>query len=123
MLRKDDPKGEDTATLAEYLHLVASAKEQARLVKDLFAGLDNGVKEKYPLLTEAEIIELLVNRKWFYSIFDGIKGLYTNTSHQMANRIAELAERYAETLPELEKKVEEYESKVKSHLERMGFVW
>ena len=70
-----------------------------------------------------EIKELLVNRKWYYSIFDGIKALYVTTSHSMANRIVELAERYENTLPELEQAVAEYEAKVKAHLERMGFVW
>lgn len=70
-----------------------------------------------------EIKELLVNRKWYYTIFEGIKALYVTTSHELAGRIAELAERYENTLPELEKSVEEYEAKVKAHLERMGFKW
>ena len=54
-----------------------------------------------------EIKELLVNRKWYYSIFEGIKALYVTTSHSMANRTVELAERYENTLPELEKAVAE----------------
>ena len=70
-----------------------------------------------------EIKELLVNRKWYYTIFEGIKALYVTTSHAIAGRIAELAERYEVTLFELEKSVEDYEAKVKAHLERMGFKW
>lgn len=70
-----------------------------------------------------EIKELLVNRKWYYTIFDGIKALYVTTSHEIAGRVAELAERYENTLPSLENEVADYESKVKAHLERMGFVW
>ena len=70
-----------------------------------------------------EIKELLVNRKWYYTIFAGIKALYTSISHEIAGRITELAERYENTLPELESELETYEAKVKAHLERMGFVW
>ena len=66
---------------------------------------------------------LLVNRKWFDSIFTGIADLYSAISHRLKNRIIELAERYENTLPELEKDTDGYETKVKSHLERMGFKW
>ena len=75
------------------------------------------------MLTDAEIKELLVNRKWYYSLFAGIKALYVTASHSMANRITELAERYENTLPQLEQEVAEYEAKVRAHLERMGFQW
>ena len=89
----------------------------------MYAALDQLEKDKYPMLTEDEIKELLVNRKWYYTIFDGIKALYAATSHSMAGRILELAERYERTLPELEKDVSDYDAKVKAHLERMGFKW
>lgn len=75
------------------------------------------------MLTVEEIKELLVNKKWYYSIFDGIDALYVAISHNITNRIVELAERYENTLPALAATVDEYEAKVKSHLERMGFVW
>lgn len=122
-LQKTDPQGEDTRILAEYAALSKRAKDQAKLVKDLYIALEKLVMEKYPALTIEEIKELLVNRKWYYTIFDGIKALYAATSHSMANRIQELAERYEHTLPELEKDVADYEAKVKAHLERMGFTW
>ena len=75
------------------------------------------------MLTDDEILDLLVNRKWYATIFEGIKALYVTTSHQMTNRIVELVERYEDTLPELTATVADYESKVKDHLKRMGFVW
>ena len=92
-------------------------------VKDLNAALDEACKAKYADLTIEEIKELLVNRKWYYTIFEGIKALYVTTSHEIAGRVAELAERYEDTLPSLENEVESYEAKVKAHLERMGFKW
>lgn len=103
-------------------HLMKIANYTA-LVKELNVALDKACKEKYVELTIEEIKELLVNRKWYYTIFEGIKALYITTSHEIAGRIAELAERYENTLPSLEDEAENYETKVKAHLERMGFVW
>lgn len=64
---------------------------------------------------------MLVNKKWYFTIFEGITSLYSTTAHNMANRICELAERYEKTLSKTEKEVAELEEKVKAHLERMGF--
>lgn len=122
-LQNKSAEKEDYEILCAYRELDAKAKKYAKIVKELYVALDQTLKEKYKQLTVAEIKELLVNRKWYYSLFDGIKALYVTTSHNMANRIVELAERYETTLPDLEKETKEYEKKVKSHLERMGFVW
>ena len=122
-LKKTDPKSEELVILCEYADLSAKVKEYTKLVKDLNAALDEACKAKYAELTIDEIKELLVNQKWYYTIFEGIKALYVTTSHEIAGRIAELAERYEDTLPRLENDVESYEAKVKAHLERMGFVW
>ena len=122
-LKKIDPKSEELAILCEYAALSTKVKEYTKLIKDLNVALDEACKAKYAELTIDEIKELLVNRKWYYTIFEGIKALYVTTSHEIAGRISELAERYEDTLPSLESEVEAYEAKVKAHLERMGFKW
>lgn len=114
---------EDYEQLMSLYNLMAKNDEQSKLVKALKAQLEEKVKEKYTVLTVEEIKELLVNKKWYYSIFDGIDALYVAISHSITNRIVELAERYEDTLPALSTVVDAYESRVKSHLERMGFVW
>lgn len=114
---------EDYAQLMTLYTLMAKNDEQSKLVKALKSQLEEKVKEKYTVLTVEEIKELLVNKKWYYSIFDGIDALYVAISHSITNRIVELAERYEDTLPALSTVVDNYEIKVKSHLERMGFVW
>ena len=122
-LKKTDPESEELAILCEYVDLSTKVKEYTKLIKELNAALDEACKAKYAELTIDEIKELLVNRKWYYTIFEGIKALYVTTSHGIAGRVSELAERYEDTLPSLESDVESYEAKVKAHLERMGFVW
>ncbi|MBE6679526.1 MAG: type I restriction-modification system subunit M [Ruminococcaceae bacterium] len=122
-LKKTAPKSEEYRILFEYAELCSKVKEYTKLVKDLNIALDEACRAKYAELTIEEIKELLVNRKWYYTIFEGIKALYGTTSHEIAGRVAELAERYEDTLPSLEHDAESYEAKVKAHLERMGFVW
>lgn len=123
VLKKTDPNGEEYTVLKQYADLADAIANQNKLVKELNAALEERVKAKYALLTDEEILELLVNRKWYYSIFEGIKALYVTASHTMANRILELATRYEDDLPYLAKEAELLEAKVKAHLERMGFVW
>lgn len=123
ILKKTDLNSEEYTILKQYADLSDAVSRQNKLVKELNALLEEKVKGKYALLTDEEILELLVNRKWYYSIFEGIKALYVTASHNMANRIIELAERYEYDLPWLAKEAEVLEAKVKAHLERMGFVW
>ncbi len=114
---------EDYAQLMALFTLMSKNEEQSALVKELKSALERKVKAKYFDLTVEEIKELLVNKKWYYTIFNGIDALYISISNNIAARVAELAERYEKTLPDLSKQVNDYEAKVKSHLERMGFVW
>lgn len=116
---KDD--GETFKVLNEWTELVATAKSRAKIVKELNKALDDKVKEKYADLSEDDVKKLLVNNKWSFAIFDGIKSLYDATSHKMASRVTELAERYEKTLPEWEAEVSGYEKKVKAHLREMGY--
>ena len=122
-LRKIAPDSEEYRVLSSFVSMTDTVAKQTKLIKELNTELEDKVRAKYPKLTDEEILELLVNRKWYYTIFEGIKALYVTASHNMANRIIELAERYEYDLPWLEKEAEALEAKVKAHLERMGFVW
>ena len=75
------------------------------------------------MLTIEEIKDLIINKKWYDSVWDGIHSLYVSASHELATKVTTYAKRYEATLPKLSDAVSEYEDKVKSHLERMGFVW
>ena len=114
---------DDVNQLRQALDLCGKVSDYNKVVKDLNKALDEKCRARYDSLTDEEILELLVNKKWFDSIFSGIADLYAAISHHLTNRIIELAERYENTLPELDKDTTEYEAKVKSHLERMGFKW
>jgi type I restriction enzyme M protein len=114
---------DDVNQLKTALVLCGKVSDYIKVVKDLNKALDEKCRARYDSLTEEEILDLLVNRKWFDSIFSGVVELYTAISHSLTDRIIELFTRYEYTVPELESKTIEYEAKIKSHLERMGFTW
>lgn len=114
---------DDYEELKEAFELAKKSEESTKLIKEMDKELDEKARDRYATLTDDEIIELLVNRKWYYTIGTGINELYAAISHQLADRIIELSKRYENTLPDLMKQTADYEVKVKSHLERMGFKW
>lgn len=114
---------DDVNQLRQALDLCGKVSDYNKVVKDLNKALDEKCRARYDSLTDEDIKNLLVNKKWFDSIFSGIADLYAAISHRLTSRIVELSERYEDTLPDLEKDTVDYEAKVKSHLERMGFRW
>lgn len=114
---------DDVEQLKSALELTDKISEYNKTVKGMQDALDKECRAKYADLTDEEILDLLINKKWFNSIYDGISDLYTGISHKLTERIVELSNRYEHTLPELEKDVDELEASVKSYLEGMGFAW
>ncbi len=114
---------DDVNQLKSALELCGKISDHNKVVKEMKKALDDKCRARYGNLTDAEILDLLVNKKWFDNIFSGIADLYAALSHHLTNRIVELAERYEDTLPDIAKDTTDYEAKMKSHLERMGFKW
>ena len=114
---------DDYKELEEAYKLAERLEDMTKTIKALEKELDTKARERYAALTDDEIMDLLVNRKWYYAIGNGINDLYRTVSHQLADRIMELSRRYENTLPDLLEQVSTYEGKVKQHLERMGFKW
>ena len=99
----------------------ASIKTQRKKVTELKKSLDENCRKRYDSFTDEEIKDLLVKRKWYKTIEDGIQNLYVTVANHLTKRIVELYERYENTLPELTTKLEEEEKEVAAHLEAMGF--
>lgn len=122
-LKDKDLDADDKAVLEALQTLVTRVDEGAKTLKDLRTALDKKTREHYPRLTDKQCMELLLNRKWYRTIVNGIYALYAAVSHRISDRVTELERRYEQTLPQVAEEVAKYETKVKSHLERMGFVW
>jgi type I restriction enzyme M protein len=122
-LKDESLDAEDRSVLENLLAKKKQFDEYKKTLINLKKVLEQKVKAQYGKLKDDEILELLVNRKWYHTICDGTEALYTAISHNIANRVTELTARYEETLPTVVERAAEYEVKVKSHLEKMGFVW
>ena len=114
---------DDYAELKKALELAQKSEESTKIIKEMDKALDEKARARYATLTDAEILDLLINKKWYYAIGKGVNDLYTSISHKLADRIIELSKRYEETLPDLIKQAAEYEAIVKNQLGRMCFKW
>ena len=122
-LKDKELEAEDKAILQKLQKLTVRADDGSKALKDLRTALDNKARAQYPKLTDDQCMDLLLERKWYRTLLNGVFALYTSVSNSIATRDTELAERYEKTLPELEAEVADYAAKVKGHLERMGFAW
>jgi len=118
---KETTDSEEKELLQKYLKLIESEADYKKQIKIKEKELDDKLLAKYPELSEGEVKDLVVNKKWLKYLSEAINDEQEKISQSLSQRIKELAKRYKSTLLEIEGGVEEYERKVKSHLEKMGF--
>jgi type I restriction enzyme M protein len=111
----------EQAVLEQYLELTEKQTELNKKIKEANADLDKKVIERYKILTEDEIKQLVVDDKWMASIERSVKTEMERISQRLTQRIKELAERYETPLPRQTNEVKLLEEKVNKHLEMMGF--
>ena len=107
---------DDYEELKKAFELAHRSEESTKLIKEIDKALDEKARERYASLTDDEIMELLVNKKWYYAIGKGIIDLYTAISHKLAERITELSKRYKLTLTDLDSQINEAESSLSDML-------
>jgi len=108
---------EEYEILVNLEKLINENYEKNKILRELKLALEESVKAKYAELTEEEIKDLIINKKWYTSIFDGIEYLYTAISSNLTTRITTLADRYEETLPLINNNATKFEEKVSPHLD------
>lgn len=111
---------EELNLLESYLKLHDLVKATEKKKKEAEAELEQKVLKKYAELSEAEIKELLTEKKWAKHLRQTLENDYERISQNLARRIKELAERYETTLPQLEQHSKMMEEKVKQHLEKLS---
>ena len=120
-IKKDSDAKDELEALENYLKLLKVELNYKKALRQAEVDLDTRVEKRYATLTIAEIKHLLLEEKWFATIYAGIDAIHNAVSHHLSSRVTELVERYEFTLKECEDEVNVYEAKVKSHLKRMGF--
>lgn len=121
LTKEKKTQNEEYKILNNYVDYESSIKSQKKHITGLKKVLDDNCRNRYETFTDAEIKDLLVNRKWYKAIDDGIQNLYITVANHLTKRIVELYERYENTLSELNTKLAEEEKVVFGHLTQMGF--
>lgn len=121
LTKEKKTQNEEYKILNNYVDYESSMKSQKKHITELKKVLDDNCRNRYETFTDAEIKDLLVNRKWYKAIDDGIQNLYITVANHLTKRIVELYERYENTLSELNTKLAEEEKVVFGHLTQMGF--
>lgn len=121
LTKEKKTQNEEYKILNNYVDYESSIKSQKKHITELKKVLDDNCRNRYETFTDAEIKDLLVNRKWYKAIDDGIQNLYITVANHLTKRIVELYERYENTLSELTTKLAEEEKVVFGHLTQMGF--
>jgi type I restriction enzyme M protein len=119
----DKDAKDEAAVLNDWLKLNGEEADLKRRLKEAEAALDAQAYARYPMLTESEIKQLVVNDKWLATLDAAIHGEMDRVSQQLTQRVKELAERYEAPLPQMHSHVAELEAKVNHHLQTMGFAW
>lgn len=114
---------DEIVALKKCLALVNEESACKAAVKAAKDELDELVFKKIPVISEAELKELIVQDKWFASVEAQIIEEIERMTQKLANRVKTLEERYAQTLPSLSKGVEKYTGLVEDHLKKMGLSW
>ena len=121
LTKEKKTQNEEYKILNNYVDYESSIKSQKKHITELKKVLDDNCRNRYETFTDAEIKDLLVNRKWYKAIDDGIQNLYVTVANHLTKRIVELYERYENTLSELTSKLAEEEKVIFGHLTQMGF--
>jgi type I restriction enzyme M protein len=113
---------EEVKVLERYLNLKEEIADAKRIQKALKYELLTKLIKKYAQLTEAEIKEMVVEKKWFATLSARLDSEMQRISQTITSSISDLAERYGQTLPEIDTEIDGLEVKVKQHLAAMGFI-
>jgi type I restriction enzyme M protein len=120
-IKNDDETNDEAFKLNEWLMLANEEADLKKRLKDAESDLDAKAYAKYPNLTEAEIMTLVVNDKWLTALDAATRSEMDRISKGLTQRVKELAERYETPMPRMACRAAELEGKVNRHLESMGF--
>ena len=111
----------DVKILKQWLALSDKKDALNKELKQKRNDLTLAVVNKYAALSEDEIKNLVVERKWLANVIGGCESLMQSVTHRIATDVTVLAERYEYTMPTLAQNVVDFENEVNGYLKEMGF--
>ncbi len=122
-IKGDASEKEAYALLQQLEKLFEKTASLGKQWKEKDAELDMLAMKLYEKLSEADVKQLVMEKKWMTSLQNSIQGEIDAISQRLTARIKELGERYDDTLGALDKSSKELENRVSAHLKKMGLVW
>ena len=120
---KQSDDSDEKAAITKYLKLRSLVSETNKALKTAEGHLEVLTLEKYSDLSEGQMQDMMINKKWLPAVRAGINNLWENIIQSFANSIIVLHERYKDTLPTLERAVAESQTEVHNILKELGFDW
>ena len=114
---------EERDAINKYLKLRADLSAVNKQLKAESVALEQAARNKYNDLSDTEIADLAINKKWLPAIRAGINAMWENIVQSFANSVVALHERYQDTLPALEQAVAASQAEVHGILKELGFEW
>ena len=112
---------EEIIVLSKYIELKGDISIHKKLIKERKYDLLTALVVKYSNLSETEVKNLVIEKKWFASLSALLDGEMQGVSQQLTTNVTELAERYAKTLSQIDDDITILEKKVIKHLKIMGY--
>ncbi len=114
---------DELSVLSDWVNKTTKIAALKKQIKEQDEALDKAVLSHYPNLTEDEVKEIVVNKKWLVSLEIMIAEANQAVLQNLTRRLKELAERYETPLPKLQQQTDALSEKVEQHLKAMGFSW
>ena len=121
---KKDPNQFDETDVELWKRYVAisdAMDNHKKDLKDAIVSLTMAVQERYAILTEKEVRELVFNHKWMPAMHERLTALMATCLQRVSTDLHALNARYEHTLNQLANSVKDYETAVMSHLKEMGY--
>lgn len=111
---------EEIKALQQATKLYSAEGTAKKAVKDVQAMLDAATLKMYSKLTSSDVVQIVLDDKWFTTINARIDSETTALTLDLVSRIQHLGERYARTVSSLDSEIDEIELRVMAHLASMG---
>lgn len=121
---KKDPAQFDKSDVelwTKYVAIADAMDKDKKTLKEETASLTKAVQNKYEVLAEDEVRELVFAHKWMPAMRDRLTALMATCQQRVSSDIHALNARYENTLGQLTDSVKDFEAAVMSHLSEMGF--
>lgn len=121
VIKWDSDFDDEREMFDNYLSVVDKQSVLKKEIKKAEEELDKNALLKYPELTEQEIKDLVIEKKWLLYMDLTVHMALHNISQDFTWLVKELNNRYEDTLSNLTDKTKELEGKLEEHLKMMWF--